>query len=95
MYPVILGKTVKVKDGSLDMRREIELPFAPFIGLEIEWDSDLYSDAIASVTYKYDEKQFFCWVDNANYCEWEISEASEEYRQDGWQIWDKAKADFV
>jgi hypothetical protein len=60
MFAVTFGIWIKCKDGELDYERVVELPFAPFPGLDIE-DEAVGEFKLLQVRWCGSEQRFECF----------------------------------
>ncbi len=81
-YRVILKYLFYNNDRSchLSAKKEITLPFVPYIGLSIE-EGDMYPIYFKSVNWLIDENCFYCNVEEDGENEFEIDDDIEELKE--------------
>lgn len=73
---VLLGKCVITNDGTRELYRSIEIPFAPFPGLEIHDTDNNFEDTIAQVCCNIETGEIVAWTpaDDASHLSWKKQE---------------------
>ena len=83
MFRVEYAVHLKYAKGTTTFRRETQLPFAPFIGLDV-LDNSLGQFTLEQVAWCSEPVMFLC-QSSVDYSHWTLQKACRSMRQVGWE----------